>query len=64
VFLPGSSERRGRRKFTDEFEADVVALIEESGGQIAKVAKEIGIYDSSLSSTAMGRWSWSSQTAR
>ena len=37
-----------RRKFTDEFKADAVALVEESGGQIAKVAKELGIYDSSL----------------
>ena len=34
-----SSERRTRRKFTDQFKADAVALVEESGGQIAKVAK-------------------------
>jgi transposase len=46
-----SSSRRPRRKFTDEFKADAVALVEESGGQIAKVAKELGIYDSSL-----GNW--------
>jgi len=46
-----SSERRTRRKFTDQFKADAVALVEESGGQIAKVAKELGIYDSSL-----GNW--------
>ena len=46
-----TSERRTRRKFTDEFKADAVALVEESGGQIAKVAKELGIYDSSL-----GNW--------
>ena len=46
-----TSERRIRRKFTDEFKADAVALVEESGGQIAKVAKELGIYDSSL-----GNW--------
>ena len=51
VSLSGSSERRGRRKFTHEFKADAVALVEESGGQIAKVAKELGIYDSSL-----GNW--------
>lgn len=49
--MSGSSERRTRRKFTDEFKADAVALVEEPGGQIAKVAKELGIYDSSL-----GNW--------
>ncbi len=49
--MSNTSERRNRRKFTDEFKADAVALVEESGGQIAKVAKELGIYDSSL-----GNW--------
>ncbi len=49
--MSGTSERRPRRKFTDEFKADAVALVEESGGQIAKVAKELNIYDSSL-----GNW--------
>ncbi len=49
--MSNRSERRTRRKFTDEFKADAVALVEESGGQIAKVAKELGIYDSSL-----GKW--------
>ena len=49
--MSGTNERRPRRKFTDEFKADAVALVEESGGQIAKVAKELGIYDSSL-----GNW--------
>ena len=49
--MSSTSERRTRRKFTDEFKADAVALVEESGGQIAKVAKELGIYDSSL-----GNW--------
>ena len=49
--MSNTSERRKRRKFTDEFKADAVALVEESGGQIAKVAKELGIYDSSL-----GNW--------
>lgn len=47
----GASERRPRRKFAEEFKADAVAMVEESGGQIAKVAKELGIYDSSL-----GNW--------
>lgn len=46
-----SSSRRGRRKFTDEFKADAVAMVEESGGQISKVARELGIFDSSL-----GNW--------
>jgi len=49
--MSGLSERRRRRRFTDEFKADAVALVEESGGQVAKVAKELGIYDSSL-----GNW--------
>lgn len=49
--MSNTSERRSRRKFSDEFKADAVALVEESGGQIAKVAKELGIYDSSL-----GNW--------
>lgn len=49
--MSNTSERRTRRKFSDEFKADAVALVEESGGQIAKVAKELGIYDSSL-----GNW--------
>lgn len=45
------SDRRPRRKFTDEFKAEAVRLVEESGGQIAKVARELNIYDSSL-----GNW--------
>ncbi len=49
--MSNTNEHRKRRKFTDEFKADAVALVEESGGQIAKVAKELGIYDSSL-----GNW--------
>jgi transposase-like protein len=46
-----SSSGRRRRKFTPEFKAEAVAMVEASGGQIAKVAKELGIYDSSL-----GNW--------
>lgn len=42
---------RARRKFTPEFKAEAVAMVEASGGQIAKVANELGIYDSSL-----GNW--------
>lgn len=29
---------RARRKFTPEFKAEAVAMVEASGGQIAKVA--------------------------
>lgn len=36
---------------TDEFKAESVAMVEASGGQIAKVARELSIYDSSL-----GNW--------
>ena len=42
---------RSRRQFTPEFKAEAVALVEASGGEIAKVAKELGIYDSTL-----GNW--------
>lgn len=45
------SSSRARRKFTPEFKAEAVAMVEASGGQIAMVAKELGIYDSSL-----GNW--------
>ena len=47
------SSRRSqhRRKFTDEFKADAVAMVEASGGKIAQVAREVNIYDSSL-----GNW--------
>lgn len=50
--MSNTNERRNRRKFSDEFKADAVALVEESGGQVAKVAKELGIYDSSLGQLA------------
>ena len=49
--MSSTNSRRLRRKFTDEFKADAVALVEESDGQIAKVARELGVYDSSL-----GNW--------
>ena len=45
------SEGRRRRKFTPEFKAEAVRLVEASGGNIAKVAKELGVYDSTL-----GNW--------
>lgn len=49
--MSDTSRSRPRRKFTEEFKADAVRLVEESGGQIAKVARELGIFDSSL-----GNW--------
>ena len=49
--MSSTNSRRPRRKFTDEFKADAVRMVEESDGQIAKVARELGIYDSSL-----GNW--------
>ena len=42
---------RGRRKFTPEFKAEAVEMVEAAGGNIAQVAKELGIYDSTL-----GNW--------
>ena len=49
--MSGTSESRPGRKFTEESKADAVAIVEESGGQIAKVARELGIHESSL-----GNW--------
>jgi transposase-like protein len=46
-----SSSGRRRRKFTPEFKAEAVAMVAESGGKIAQVAKELGVYESSL-----GNW--------
>ena len=46
-----SSCRRSRRKFSGEFKAEAVAMVEASGGKIAEVARELNIHDSSL-----GNW--------
>jgi len=40
--MSGSGDRRPRRRFTAEFKADAVRLVEESGGQIAKVGEGAG----------------------
>lgn len=45
------SNSRPRRKFTPEFKAEAVAMVEAAGGNIAQVAKELGVYDSTL-----GNW--------
>ena len=42
---------RSRRKFTPEFKAEAVEMVEAAGGNIAQVAKELGVYDSTL-----GNW--------
>ena len=43
--------RRNRRKFTDEFKRDAVKLVRSSGKPIAEIARDLGIYDSTL-----GNW--------
>ena len=42
---------RSRRKFTPEFKAEVVAMVDASGGKIAQVAREMRLHDSSV-----GNW--------
>src|SRR5215217_6293979 len=41
---------RTRRGFTKEFKRDAVELVRTSGRPIATVARELGIYDSTLNS--------------
>jgi transposase-like protein len=43
--------RRTRRKFSDEFKRDAVEIVRVSGKPIAEVARELGIYD-----TTLGNW--------
>ncbi len=43
--------QRRRRKFSDEFKRDAVEIVRSSDKSIAEVARELGIYDSSL-----GNW--------
>ena len=42
---------RNRRQFTGEFKRDAVELVRTSGRPIAVIARELGIYDSTL-----GNW--------
>src|SRR5918994_57953 len=44
-------QRRARRQFTAEFKGDAVELVRTSGRPIAEIARELGIYDSTL-----GNW--------
>ncbi len=43
--------KRPRRKFSDEFKHDAVEIVHSSDKSIAQVARELGIYDSTL-----GNW--------
>ncbi len=43
--------RRPRRKFSIEFKRDAVEIVRSSDKSIAEVARELGVYDSSL-----GNW--------
>jgi transposase len=44
-------QRRSRRQFTAEFKRDAVDLVRTTGRPIADIARELGIYDSTL-----GNW--------
>jgi transposase len=44
-------QRRNRRRFTAEFKRDAVELVRTTGWPIAEIARELGIYDSTL-----GNW--------
>jgi transposase len=44
-------QRRDRRQFTAEFKRDAVQLVRITGRPIAEIARELGIYDSTL-----GNW--------
>jgi transposase len=46
-----SKQPRTRREFTKEFKRDAVELVRTSGRPIAQVARELGVYDSTL-----GNW--------
>jgi transposase len=44
-------QRRDRRQFTAEFKRDAVELVRTNGQPTAEIARELGIYDSTL-----GNW--------
>jgi transposase-like protein len=39
---------RSRRRFTQEFKRDAVELVRATGRPIAQIARELGVYDSTL----------------
>jgi len=49
--MPSTKSPRSQRKFTDEFKAEAVTLVEASNSAIAKVAHELNIHKSTL-----GNW--------
>lgn len=49
--MSSTGSGRRRRRFTDEFKAEAVAMVREAGGNIAQVARELNVYDSTL-----GNW--------
>jgi transposase-like protein len=49
--MEGQQAHRSRRRFSDEFKRDAVEIVRSSDKSIAEVARELGIYDSSL-----GNW--------
>ena len=44
-------QKRTRRQFTQEFKRDAVELVRTSGRSIVEIARELGLYDSTL-----GNW--------
>jgi transposase len=44
-------QRRSRRQFTEDFKRDAVDLVRTTGRPVAEIARELGIYDSTL-----GNW--------
>jgi transposase len=49
--MSSTGSGRRRRRFTDEFKAEAVAMVRDAGGNIAQVARELNVYDSTL-----GNW--------
>jgi transposase len=47
----GEDGKRRRRQFSKEFKRDAVELVRTTGRPIAQVARELGVYDSTL-----GNW--------
>jgi len=43
-----TTDKPRKRKFTDEFKADAVQLVEQSGRTVAQVARELEINESTL----------------
>lgn len=57
--MPEERKSRKRRVFTDEFKRDAAALVLDTGRPIAHVARDLGVYESSL-----GRWVAKERAAR